>query len=182
MAASHASRPELRSRSSAVERPGRGPRFVPDVEIPSFAAVSSRHGLMVESLCPQLADAGVSSGAGGNGGFDATVFNDFHDIFGDLFGFGDMFGGQGGRSRSRAQRGADLREDLTLEFEEAVFGVTKQVQVRRLEECDQCKGSGAAPGKAPITCTTCGGAGKYVISRGSSPYRAPAAPARVRAN
>src|ERR1039458_4787465 len=66
-----------------------------------------------------------------------------------------MFGGQGGRSRSRAQRGADLREDLTLEFEEAVFGVTKQVQVRRLEECDQCKGSGVAPGKASITCTTC---------------------------
>ena len=58
--------------------------------------------------------------------------------------------------RERAQRGADMREDITLEFEEAVFGVTKQVQIRRLEECDQCKGSGAAPGKAPITCTTCG--------------------------
>jgi molecular chaperone DnaJ len=110
--------------------------------------------------------AGVSSGPGGNGGFDATVFNDFHDIFGDLFGFGDMFGGQGGRSRSRAQRGADLREDITLEFEEAAFGVTKQVQVRRLEECDQCKGSGAAPGKAPITCTTCGGRGQMRYQQG----------------
>jgi molecular chaperone DnaJ len=110
--------------------------------------------------------AGVSSGPGGNGGFDATVFNDFHDIFGDLFGFGDMFGGQGGRSRSRAQRGADLREDLTLEFEEAVFGVTKQVQVRRLEECDQCKGSGVAPGKAPITCTTCAGRGRMRYQQG----------------
>ena len=90
----------------------------------------------------------------------------FQDIFGDIFGFGDMFGsGRGGR-RSRAQRGADMREDLTLEFEEAVFGVTKQVQIRRLEECDQCKGSGAAPGKAPIDCTTCGGRGQVRYQQG----------------
>jgi molecular chaperone DnaJ len=110
--------------------------------------------------------AGVSSGPGGGyGGFDTSVI-DFQDIFGDLFGFGDMFGGQGGRRRSRAQRGADLREDLTLEFEEAAFGVTKQVQVRRLEECDKCKGSGAAPGKAPITCTTCAGRGQVRYQQG----------------
>ena len=111
--------------------------------------------------------AGVSSGPGGGpGGFDATVFTDFQDIFGDIFGFGDMFGGQGGRRRTRAQRGADLREDLTLEFEEAVFGVTKQIQVRRLEECDSCKGSGMAPGKAPINCTTCGGRGQTRYQQG----------------
>jgi len=111
--------------------------------------------------------AGVGSAAGqGFGGFDATVFNDFQDIFGDLFGFGDMLGGQGGRRRSRAQRGADLREDLTLEFEEAVFGITRQVQVRRHEECEQCKGSGVAPGKSPITCTTCGGRGQMRYQQG----------------
>ena len=109
--------------------------------------------------------AGVNNGAGA-GGFDATVFNDFQDIFGDLFGFGDMFGGRGGRQRSRAQRGSDLREDLTLEFEEAVFGVTKQIQVRRAEECDQCKGTGVAPGKQPITCTTCGGRGQMRYQQG----------------
>ena len=67
---------------------------------------------------------------------------------------------------SRAQRGADLREDLTLEFEEAVFGVTKQVQVRRMEECEQCKGSGVAPGKSPINCTTCGGRGQVRYQQG----------------
>jgi molecular chaperone DnaJ len=119
--------------------------------------------------------AGVGSAAAqGFGGFDPAVFNDFQDIFGDLFGFGDVFG-QGGRRRTRAQRGADLREDLTLEFEEAVFGVTKQVQMRRLEECDQCKGSGVAPGKSPINCTTCGGRGQmryqqgfFTITRGCS--------------
>ncbi len=111
--------------------------------------------------------AGVNGGSQSFGGFDATVFNDFHDIFGDLFGFGDMFGAQGGgRRRSRAQRGADLREDLTLEFEDAVFGVTKQVQVRRHEECDNCKGSGVAPGKAPINCTTCGGRGQMRYQQG----------------
>ncbi len=110
--------------------------------------------------------AGVGSAAGqGFGGFDPNVFNDFQDIFGDLFGFGDVFG-QGGRRRTRAQRGADLREDLTLEFEEAVFGVTKQVQMRRLEECDQCKGTGVAPGKSPINCTTCGGRGQMRYQQG----------------
>ena len=108
--------------------------------------------------------AGVSSAGGpGFGGFEGTI--DFQDIFGDLFGFGDMFG-QGGRRRSRAQRGADLREDLTLEFEEAAFGVTKQAQVRRLEECDACKGSGAAAGKQPINCTTCGGHGQVRYQQG----------------
>ena len=110
--------------------------------------------------------AGVGATAGqGFGGFDANVVNDFQDIFGDLFGFGDIFGGQG-RRRSRAQRGGDLREDLTLEFEEAVFGVSKQIQVRRHEECDNCKGSGAAPGKSPITCTTCGGHGQVRYQQG----------------
>jgi len=108
--------------------------------------------------------AGVNGGAQGFGGFDATVFNDFQDIFGDLFGFGDMFGQ--GRRRSRAQRGADLREDLTLEFEEAVFGVTKQIDVRRHEECEPCKGTGVAPGKQPITCTTCAGHGQVRYQQG----------------
>ncbi len=108
--------------------------------------------------------AGVTNGAGGGfSGFDGTI--DFQDIFGDIFG--DMFGQQrGGGRRSRAVRGADLREDLTLEFEEAVFGVSKQVQVRRLEECEQCKGSGVAPGKSAITCTTCGGRGQMRYQQG----------------
>ncbi len=109
--------------------------------------------------------AGVGTNGGGSGGFDPGVFNDFQDIFGDIFGFSDMFGQQG-RRRSRSQRGGDMREDLTIEFEEAVFGTTKQVQIRRLEECDQCGGSGVAPGKAPITCTTCNGHGQMRYQQG----------------
>src|SRR5208337_2419939 len=90
---------------------------------------------------------------------------DFGDIFGDMFGFGDLFG-QGGRRRSRAQRGADLREDLNLEFDEAVFGIEKQVSVRRHESCDACRGSGAAPGKAAVTCRSCAGRGQVRYQQG----------------
>lgn len=110
--------------------------------------------------------AGVA-GAAGAAGFDPSVFQDFSDIFGDFFGFGDLFGGAGGgRRRSRAQRGADLREDLSLDFDEAVFGTESQVTVRRHEECQQCGGSGAAPGKAPVACRTCAGRGQVRYQQG----------------
>jgi molecular chaperone DnaJ len=108
--------------------------------------------------------AGVGTAAG-PAGFDPSVFQDFSDIFGDFFGFGELFGG-GGRRRSRSQRGADLREDLTLEFDEAVFGVESQVTVRRHEACEDCRGSGAAAGKAPAACRTCGGRGQVRYQQG----------------
>jgi molecular chaperone DnaJ len=108
--------------------------------------------------------AGVG-GPAGPAGFDPSVFQDFGDIFGDFFGFGDLFGG-GGRRRTRAQRGPDLREDLRLEFEEAFFGVQSQVTVRRHEACEDCHGSGAARGKAPVSCRTCGGRGQVRYQQG----------------
>jgi len=105
-------------------------------------------------------------GVGSQGvGFDPSVFQDFSDIFGEFFGFGDMFGG-GGRRRSRVQRGADLREDLSLEFEEAFFGVEKKVAVRRHEACEECHGSGSAPGKGPTTCRSCNGRGQVRYQQG----------------
>jgi len=104
------------------------------------------------------------SGAGA-AGFDPTVFQDFSEIFGDFFGFGDLFGG-GGRRRSRAQRGADLREDISLEFEEAAFGKETQVTVRRHEACEECRGSGAAAGKSPVSCRSCGGRGQVRYQQG----------------
>src|SRR5947208_16123220 len=68
------------------------------------------------------------SGAGAGQGFDQTIFQDFHDIFGDFFGFEDLFGGGGSRrSRGRAQRGADLRYDMTLAFEEAARSEERRV-------------------------------------------------------
>ena len=77
-----------------------------------------------------------------------------------------MFGGGGGRRRSRVQRGADLREDLTLEFEEAFFGNETRVTVRRHEACEDCRGSGAAPGKGPTTCRSCAGRGQVRYQQG----------------
>jgi molecular chaperone DnaJ len=110
--------------------------------------------------------AGVG-GAAGAPGFDATVFQDFSDIFGEFFGFSDLFGGGGrGGRRTRAQRGADLREDITIEFEEAVFGAEKRISYRRHDLCDVCKGSGSAHGKAPATCRTCGGRGQVRYQQG----------------
>ena len=89
---------------------------------------------------------------------------DLGDIFGDLFG--EMFGGGGSRRASRVQRGRDLRYDLTLEFEQAVFGVEKEISIRRMEACDDCNGTGSANGKPPATCTQCGGRGQVRFQQG----------------
>ena len=118
------------------------------------------------SMYDRYGHAGVGN-AGAGAGFDPTVFQDFSDIFGEFFGFGDLFGGgRTGRGRSRVQRGADLREDITIEFEEAVFGAEKKVSYRRHELCDTCKGSGSAAGKAPVSCRTCGGGGQVRYQQG----------------
>jgi len=85
-----------------------------------------------------------------------------------MFGFGDLFGGGGGRGgrRSRAQRGADIREDLTITFENAAFGVEKEVGIRRRELCESCHGTGAAGGKAPSQCRQCNGQGQVRYQQG----------------
>jgi len=110
------------------------------------------------------------AGAGGGGPFGgAQGFNgqDLGDIFGDLFGeMFNMGGSGGGRKASRVQRGRDLRYDLTLEFEEAVFGKEKEITIRRMETCIDCKGAGAAKGKAAVTCTQCGGRGQMRYQQG----------------
>jgi len=83
-------------------------------------------------------------GAAGAGGFNPEQFADFSDILGDFFGFGDLFGG-GGRRRSRAQRGEDVRYDLEIGFEDAMFGLAAEIQVPRMEACGHCRGSGSEP-------------------------------------
>lgn len=164
-----ASEQEIKSsyRKLAMQyHPDRNPNN-PDAE-EKFKEASEAYAVLADgekrSLYDRYGHAGVASGAGG--GFDATVFQDFGDIFGDLFGFGDIFGGGGSRRRSRAQRGADLREDLTLEFEEAVFGTETKVTVRRNETCEECHGSGAAAGKSPVTCRSCNGQGQVRYQQG----------------
>src|SRR5205823_7589866 len=107
--------------------------------------------------------AGVGSAAGA--GFDPNVFADFSDILGDIFGFGDFFGG-GRRGGARVQRGADLRYDLDLSFEDAAFGTTTKIKVPRHESCAECDGTGAEKGSGPATCTTCNGYGQVRFQQG----------------
>ncbi|MDF1500247.1 MAG: molecular chaperone DnaJ [Anaerolineales bacterium] len=80
----------------------------------------------------------------------------FGDIFEEFFGFG--MGGR--RARNAPRRGADLRYDITLEFEEAAFGVEREIQFTRQEVCSTCNGSGAEPGTTPVRCSTCNGSGE----------------------
>jgi molecular chaperone DnaJ len=109
--------------------------------------------------------SGVSSSAGASWG--APGFGGFEDILGDLFGFGDVFGGgRSGSRRSAAQRGADLRYDLEITLEDAANGMTAQLRIPRLETCGTCKGSGAAAGTEPETCQTCGGTGQLRYQQG----------------
>ena len=104
----------------------------------------------------------------GGGGQGASGFQqvDISDLFGEMFG--DIFGSAGGRGgrHSRAQRGADIREDLTITFENAAFGVEKEVTIRRREPCEDCKGTGAAGGKAPSQCKQCAGHGQVRYQQG----------------
>ncbi|MBI4743999.1 MAG: molecular chaperone DnaJ [Actinobacteria bacterium] len=96
--------------------------------------------------------SGGGYGFDGSGGFE-TQFGDVFDMF-----FSDMFG-FGGRGTG-AQRGGDLSYELTLSFEEAVFGTEKKIKIFRLDHCDACKGSGVEPGTNPSRCSTCGGRGQ----------------------
>jgi molecular chaperone DnaJ len=100
--------------------------------------------------------AGVNNGGMGFGGFEGD-FGSVADIFEEFFG-----GAFGGRRRQRRgpRRGSDIRHDLTITFEEAMFGVEKEIELRRPEACDRCSGSGAEPGTSPITCPTCNGSGE----------------------
>ena len=110
--------------------------------------------------------AAFDGGRGGGSPFQGGGFGgqDVGDIFGDIFG--EMFNMGGSRKASRVQRGRDLRYDMSLEFTEAVFGVEKEITIRRAETCESCKGSGAASGKAAATCPQCRGAGQMRYQQG----------------
>jgi molecular chaperone DnaJ len=108
--------------------------------------------------------AGVSAAGQGFGGpFAGGV--DIGDIFGDLFG--EMFSvGGSTRRATRQQRGDDLRFDLTVEFEAAIFGHETEVKIRHLEACGTCHGSGSASGRGPTTCSQCQGRGQVRYQQG----------------
>ena len=98
-------------------------------------------------------------GQGFGGGFSGGGFEDiFGDIFGDMFGGG--FGGSGRQRRRGPERGADIRQNITIDFEEAAFGKKVSIKINRSEECDKCHGSGSKPGTSKKTCPTCNGSGE----------------------
>ncbi|MFZ0640423.1 MAG: molecular chaperone DnaJ [Candidatus Acidiferrales bacterium] len=113
-------------------------------------------------------------GHAGLGGqvFDASnfgsIFEEFQDVFGEMFGFQDIFGGgsRRGGGRTRAQRGGDLRYDLKLSFEDAAAGVKTKLKIPRFEDCAACGGTGAKPGAGMETCASCKGRGQLVYQQG----------------
>lgn len=113
------------------------------------------------SAYDQFGHAGVDPSVGGAGGFGFSSDN-FSDVFGDVFG--DIFGG--GRRRSQAQRGADLRYNLELTLEEAVAGTEAKIRVPSWRTCSECGGSGAKKGSGPVTCSTCQGHGAIRMQQG----------------
>ena len=111
----------------------------------------------------QFGHAAFEGGAGG--GFDFN-FSDMGDIFGDIFG--DFFGG--GRSRRASNgpmQGQNLRTRIVIDFEEAVFGCEKEIDVSIKDECTSCHGTGAKAGTSPVTCTKCGGKGQVMYTQQS---------------
>ncbi|MBH1988700.1 MAG: molecular chaperone DnaJ [Myxococcaceae bacterium] len=105
----------------------------------------------------------------GHAGFSGHHQDDFsinlNDIFGDILG--DLFGqGTGNRRSQVGQRGADLRYNLAIRFEEAAFGIEREITLKRLDACSSCQGSGAKAGSKPVPCRTCGGLGEVRISQG----------------
>jgi molecular chaperone DnaJ len=128
----------------------------PDAE-EKFKELNEAYGVLSDRDKRLRYDRFGRQGLGNMGGFhDYTV--DFADIFDELFG---QFGfSTGRRSRQSPQRGRDLQMNVALDFEQAVFGVEKEIQFEREESCSHCGGSGAEPGTTPTRCTTCNGRGE----------------------
>jgi molecular chaperone DnaJ len=109
--------------------------------------------------------AAFAQGGAGRGGFH-DPFDIFREVFGGGGGIFETFFGGGGASGEDRQRGSDLRYDMQITLEEAAFGVEKEVEVRKLDTCDRCKGSGSEGGSRTINCPNCGGRGQVISARG----------------
>jgi molecular chaperone DnaJ len=155
-------------RQSALKwHPDRNPVNKEEAEI-KFRESTEAYSVLSDPQKRQIYDTYGHEGLrGSNVGtdFNSSVFQDFHDIFGDFFGFEDLFSG-GRRGRGRNQRGADLRYDMTLTFEEAAAGVTTKVKLPKQEFCSACNGTGAKKGTGVTSCQTCGGRGQMAYQQG----------------
>lgn len=116
-----------------------------------------------KSVYDQFGHEGIGAQGGAGFGFGGGGFGGFGDIFNDFFG--DIFSSQQNR-KSRAQRGSDLRYGIKIKFEEAIFGISKEIKFNRYETCDSCEGSGAKKGTSPVTCPVCKGTGEIRQQQG----------------
>jgi molecular chaperone DnaJ len=134
-----------------------------------FKEAAEAYAVLVDGDKRHLYDRFGHAGLGGaaTSGFDPTVFTGFEDILGglgDIFGFSDVFGG--GRRRGGPQRGADLRYDLEISFEESAKDIETTIQIPRQESCETCRGTGSAEGAPPATCPQCRGRGQLRYQQG----------------
>jgi molecular chaperone DnaJ len=132
-----------------------------------FKEAAEAYSVLTDADKRRTYDAYGHAGLGGAAApdFSADVFSDFADIFGDFFGLGDMFGG-GGRRRTRAQRGDDVRYDLEIAFEDSIRGLEAEIQVPRLDACSRCRGSGAESDDGWTACSACRGRGEVYFQQG----------------
>ncbi len=128
-----------------------------------FREIQEAYGVLSDSEKRSLYDRFGHDAVGASGASGAAgAASGFEDIFGDMFG--DMFG-RASRGRTEV-RGADLAYRAELDLEEAVFGVTREIDVEMAMQCETCDGTGCAPGTQPETCSTCQGRGEVVVQQG----------------
>lgn len=167
----NASEQELKSayRKLALQyHPDRNPENKHEAE-EKFKELSEAYSVLADAEKRAAYDRFGHAGVSGTGtytpDFSSTIFSDFSDIFGDFFGFGDIFGG-GGTRRTRPQRGADLRYDLEISFEEAAAGLDTKIKIPRWDHCTSCNGRGCQKGSEPVSCSACGGRGQIRSTQG----------------
>lgn len=128
----------------------------PDAE-EKFKEINEAFAVLSDADKRRAYDQFGHAGVNGAGGVPDWGSMDFADIFGEFFGFATG----GGRSRQNApRRGTDLSYTTMLTFEEAIFGVEKEIEITRDEVCSTCRGKGAEPGSNPVKCSNCGGRGE----------------------
>lgn len=120
------------------------------------------------------------TGGGAGGARSGGGFHDPFDIFSQVFGgggggsvFEEFFGSGRRRNPDGAAAGADLRYDLEIDFEDAVYGADKKINITRMDSCDHCRGNGAEPGSKVSPCVRCGGSGQVTVSQGFFSVRQP---------